>query len=709
MTADKITERLGDCVLIPIPKGEKGPKFQGWQNLTLWDMTEEHLATLEDCNIGVSLGQKSKGLITIDADKDEYLEAFLSVNPALRESLITNGARGGNVWLRIEGEFPKSSKVKCTDGSPWGEFRADGNQTVISGIHPSGVTYQNNGKTPLKIAFADIKWPEGLRVPWNSAPLPIQEPVPYIRGHAVIGAAKVLDRARAYVAEMPAAVSGQGGHHALFAVCKVLCHDFDLSEADAWSLLADYNARCQPPWTEAELRHKLEDASKCDRARRARGELAQPRQDFYTARQRYELNERNEKRGASFVNSFFSFEVETPTLADEALHGVPGEIVRKIEPHTETHPAAILLQLLIGFGNMVGRNPYFVTERDRQYANLFGVIVGASSRGRKGTSWSHAKSLLKEADPEWEASRIMSGVASGEGVIMELKDAEAEEETPTDKRLLLVETEFASVLNVTRRDNNTVSATLRNAWDTGVLGNLANKNRNSKGAALRASGCHISVIAHITQYELNKLLDAKDAANGFANRFLWVYSSRTKLLPDGGNIGEVCFKEEIKWLQEAIKLAQGRGEMKRTPEARDYWHFIYPNLTADNPGRWGQVTSRGEAQVVRLSLVFALFDGGSHIALEHLKAAEAVWNYCNESARWAFMESRYSDGARKILAALQSGPKTLSDISKVFNNNSTEALIQGYLSEIKDLITIETQETAGRWVTIIRLKEESVM
>ena len=72
-----------------------------------------------------------------------------------------------------------------------------------------------------------------------------------------------------------------------------------------------------------------------------------------------------------------------PCLSEEALFGVAGEIVRKIAPHTEAHPAALLIQLLAGIGNLIGRGPFFVTERTKQYTNLFAVIVGTPLEGER--------------------------------------------------------------------------------------------------------------------------------------------------------------------------------------------------------------------------------------------------------------------------------------------------------------------------------------
>ena len=160
-------------------------------------------------------------------------------------------------------------------------------------------------------------------------------------------------------------------------------------------------------------------------------------------------------------------------------------------------------------------------------------------------------------------------------------------------------------------------------------------------------------------------------------------------------------------LKQAVQLAHQRGQMKRTPEARDYWHAIYPTLTQDHPGRWGQVTSRAEAQVVRLALVFALLDGGEHIALSHLKAAEAVWDYCSASAQWAFMESRFTRPAVRILNSLEQGPLTLKQIScDVFQRHASTAEIEGYIREIESLLVITKQPTGGRDATVISLRAQ---
>jgi hypothetical protein len=79
-------------------------------------------------------------------------------------------------------------------------------------------------------------------------------------------------------------------------------------------------------------------------------------------------------------------ELPWPELHSKALYGLVGEIVNAIKPETESDPVAILIQLLVFFGNAIGRNAHFRIEDTEHHANLFVCLVGASSRARKGTS-----------------------------------------------------------------------------------------------------------------------------------------------------------------------------------------------------------------------------------------------------------------------------------------------------------------------------------
>jgi len=77
----------------------------------------------------------------------------------------------------------------------------------------------------------------------------------------------VQARAREYLAKIPPAVAGNHGHDQTFHAACVLAQGFALSVEEAMPLLEEYNQKCQPPWSEEELLHKLADAAKKEGAR----------------------------------------------------------------------------------------------------------------------------------------------------------------------------------------------------------------------------------------------------------------------------------------------------------------------------------------------------------------------------------------------------------------------------------------------------------
>jgi Protein of unknown function (DUF3987) len=398
--------------------------------------------------------------------------------------------------------------------------------------------------------------------------------------------------------------------------------------------------------------------------------------------------------GRLFVNTSVIKDLQPPKLDHAALYGVCGQIVGKVLPHTEADPAALLLTLLAGLGNIMGRNPYYIVDGAWHHVNLFTAIVGDSSSGRKGTSWENCKRVFKAVDPDWYSNKVMSGIGSGEGVILQLKDADDPTlELFSDKRLFIKEGEFAQTLQVMSRSGNTVSPMIRNAWDDGSLQNMTKNN------PMRATNCHIGILGHITRAELTRLLHGVELGNGFANRFLWCHSSRSKLLPDGGFLPPDALDGEIAVIKKVVDKIKSNGafQMVRADKAKARWYEIYEPLTTSTLGRWGEVTRRGAAQVVRISMIFALLDGNREVSLAHLKAAEAVWKYCNESAKWAFEEHQYSYNAMKILTALEHKPLPYSEITnEVFKRNLRKSEIHAALDEIKLLIDVQWIERDGK-------------
>ncbi|MBU4353981.1 MAG: hypothetical protein KJ822_01395, partial [Proteobacteria bacterium] len=399
-----------------------------------------------------------------------------------------------------------------------------------------------------------------------------------------------------------------------------------------------------------------------------------------------------------------------PIMAPEAFYGLGGSFVHLVEPHTESDPAALLLQFLTGFGNLIGKGAYAKVEADMHYCNLYSVAVGETSKSRKGTSWGQVKSPLTAVDPIWRG-RVKSGLSSGEGLIFQVRDPlikkvarkvqgqtvyedEIVDSGEDDKRLLVVETEFANVLRQIERQGNILSAVARDAWDTGDLATL------TKNSPTKATGAHVSIIGHITKGELKRYLTRTEAGNGFGNRILWFCVMRSKVLPEGGRLCDVDFAPFLKRLGEARVFAQCAGEVTRDAEARSLWAKVYPDLSEGKPGMVGALTSRAEAQVLRLSMIYALVDGETFVRPPHLLAALAVWDYCESSVRYIFGQTLGDPVADGILEALQAAPNglTRTEIYNLFGRHQRSENIQQAIGELlrRGLISIETIETGGR-------------
>jgi hypothetical protein len=377
-------------------------------------------------------------------------------------------------------------------------------------------------------------------------------------------------------------------------------------------------------------------------------------------------------------------------LSDDALYGVAGHVVRTLAPHSEAHPAAILLQLLAAFGNVIGPGPHCMVDAIRHGLNLFVVLVGESSKARKGTSWSQIARLFSEVDNPWLTTRVTTARLTTPGLIHALSD----QQPPTDRRLLTLSEEFASVLHSMGRTRGQLSPLLRSAWDNGHLRSLDTKQ------LLRATGTHISLIAHITERELGQLLHRTEAHNGFANRCLWVRVQRSQCLPEGGSLSEQELSAVSRELHHALHWAAAANNicLTRNEQARELWHDCYPALSQVGPGLHGAATSRAEAQVLRLSALYSALDCSSIIALPHLQAALAVWDYCSASASHLFGTSTGDATADRIREALDAAPDGLSrkQISALFHGHLGSDRIDAALEKLGALGAINQRRQPGK-------------
>jgi hypothetical protein len=392
---------------------------------------------------------------------------------------------------------------------------------------------------------------------------------------------------------------------------------------------------------------------------------------------------------ATAANAPTHMTLET-VFATYALSGLAGKIVRALAPHTEAEPAAILGQLLVAFGNVIGPGPHCMVGATRHPLNLFLVLVGESSKARKGTSWSYIARLFSEVDPLWFDTRVNSARLTANGLIAALRD----HDQATDRRLLVLSEELASVLHTMARTRTQISPLLRSAWDSGVLRTIHHDRM------LEATGTHISLIGHITQRELIQHFDRTETHNGFANRCLWLLVQRDACVPDGGNLRADELSALAQELRSAVDWARSKTGLRfqRDPAAARLWNRHYPTLSQAQPGLHTAATGRAEAQVLRLSAIYAALDQSELIRLPHLQAALAFWDRCAWNAGALFGTSTGDATADRIHEALQAASQGLSkrQITRLFRGRVNIDTINQSLAYLQSLGLAHASEVYGR-------------
>jgi hypothetical protein len=408
-----------------------------------------------------------------------------------------------------------------------------------------------------------------------------------------------------------------------------------------------------------------------------------------------------------------------PIMAEEAYQGLAGEMVQAMEPNTESDPAGLLVMLLSVLGNVIGRGAHFRVEEDLHYLKVWPVLVGETAKGRKGTALNRIRRLMQSVDPDWYEDCIATGLSSGEGVMERLRDPVVEEDEDgapqiidpgaTDKRLLIEEPEFGSPLTVMRREGNTLSMVARNLWDDRVLQTM------TRTKPLRASDTHGTIIGNITRSELLRHLNEEKLGSGVGNRFVFVLVQRSKVLPHGGE-RDVFTDDQVRRLREAISFGKEEREISLSAEvvdqngysAKELWEEVYADLSEGRPGLFGAVISRAEAYVRRIATVYAVLDLSEEVRVEHLLAALAVWQYCEQSAYQIFGDrtgDRLADELLEILKDAGEEGMTRNEIYDHFSRNERSVRLGAVLRDLErqGLARMEKEKTdspgrpAERW------------
>jgi putative DNA primase/helicase len=383
-----------------------------------------------------------------------------------------------------------------------------------------------------------------------------------------------------------------------------------------------------------------------------------------------------------------------PTAEEKCLYGLVGDVALAGSDGNETNPFAIALNFLSYISCALGRGIYLPVGNTTHHPRLFGLHVGRSGRGRKGDSLSLVMKIHEAINllaPGVGPQVHRGGLSSREGLATLIHDGfkQGSHDVPAidDKRLWVIESEFANVLQQGRRQGNTLSTALRDCWDGVCIKPATKTNR------VFASRPHVCMSGAITPDELTALLGSREVSNGFANRFLIIWAERTRITAFPKSTPNATIVELAKRTLSVLNFAKAGGlshkenqiQMAMTPEAKSHYNAIYTDQLSTDHGieRVNAMLERRAPLLLRLAMVFAICDKTSHIDTKHLDAANAWIRYFTESVQFVFTTASESVRTTEAIEHAHSVLEFLSQRITATRSDISRHCFKGHVSKSK--------------------------
>ena len=406
-----------------------------------------------------------------------------------------------------------------------------------------------------------------------------------------------------------------------------------------------------------------------------------------------------------------------PQAESACLYGLIGEVARAGSEGTETNAHAIAANFMAYLSCAIGRGVYLPIGNTRHHARLFCLHIGRSGRGRKGDAVSlvlRIDQALRAMDGPLAPQVHRGGLSSREGLVALMHDGYRQGRQDVlpidDKRLWVVESEFANVLHQGRRDGNTLSAALRDCWDGVDLKPATKSNR------LYASDPHVCLSGAISPGELTGLMSARELTNGFANRFLMIWAERTRMLPFPKETPQTVVEQLAARTRDVLAFTRAdrhderdRLRMELSPQAQwRYAQFYRGELNEDlGDGVVGALLERRAPMLLRLAMLMALTDLQARVEATHIDAAMAWIRHATASVRFVFVSAaeeaklaQVLELANRVLTFLRErGQATRSQISaECFRGKAPktriDACLEHLLAATPPRITVQWSERA---------------
>jgi Protein of unknown function (DUF3987) len=351
-----------------------------------------------------------------------------------------------------------------------------------------------------------------------------------------------------------------------------------------------------------------------------------------------------------------------------------GQLATTFDPYTEADQVGVMASLLAAVGAHLGPAPHLQIGYERHPLLVWPLLIGDTNVGKKGTAHNAAKALLLSADTEFVANNIRSGLSTGEGLATVFADDSEEQSGKPgrrrllpegDIRLLAFEPEWASVMARMKRENNTLSAMLRQAWEGGDLSTLNVDARVAKES-------HLGILAHITPEEFKAKVSAADMAGGTYNRFLPIAVAQSKFRPRAEMADPVLTEQLGASLADRLSHASRLETVGFTTAGSLAWERLYYEFTGYHTEeiKVRQFVSRALPYCLRVAAIYAALDRTDRISPAHLAAAAALVRYSIASAR-AVLHGDTDAALVAWIGQASADGRTKSEITKKLQGQGT--------------------------------------
>lgn len=338
-----------------------------------------------------------------------------------------------------------------------------------------------------------------------------------------------------------------------------------------------------------------------------------------------------------------------PELRAEGYHGVIGEAALCLCDGFRALPALVFLSLMartiasITKGNVVVKNGAQYTE-----LRLNGLIIMRTGGG-KGLGEGRAKLLTNNAERVFTSKNLdkeyplfapvhSGGLSTTEGIVSELRD---DAETPdgkkvignSDKRLCVIEEEFADIFVKSRKNGSTLSQTIRKLFDGQDLSPMTKHDR------IRSTNPHVCMIGHMTPKEFLAEVKTRDLFNGFNNRFITVLGIPKAVIPFPKELDEKAIDALSTKLGEAIAWSNDERRILEMSECfKNLWVTEIYRISELGPpdSLEASLMVRAPHYALIISGLFAAMDQSCVLTEKHLRASLAWIDYWHDSVRYLF-------------------------------------------------------------------------